>query len=51
MSQFLPTNRFKWIGLKESDLNQYTCKSSKGSVLKVNLAYRKELCELNNVIF
>ena len=30
MPNFLPTSGFKWIDLKEFDLNKYTSKSSKG---------------------
>ena len=37
MSKFLPTSRFKWIDLKEFDLNKYTSNNSKGSVLEVDL--------------
>ena len=48
MSQFLPTSGFKWIDLKELDLHKYTSNSSKGSILKVDLNYPKELWELNN---
>ena len=48
MPQFLPTSGFTWIDPKEFDLNKYTSHSSKGSVLKVNLEYTKELSELSN---
>ena len=48
MSNFLPTNRFKWTHRKQFDLNKYTTNSSKGCVLKVNLEYPKELRELHN---
>ena len=48
MSEFLPTSGFKWIDLKEFDLNKYTSKSSKGCVLEVDLEYPKELCKLHN---
>ena len=48
MSEFLPTGRFKWIDPKEFDVNKYTCNSSKGCALKVNLEYPKELKELHN---
>ena len=41
MSKFLPASEFKWIGPKESDLNQYTTNSSKGCGLEVDLEYRK----------
>ena len=43
MSKFLPTSRFKWIDIKEFDLNNYTSNSSKGCVLKVDLECPKEL--------
>ena len=46
MSKFLPTSGFKWIDPKEVNLNGYTSNSSKGCVLKVDLEYPKELCEL-----
>ena len=36
------------IDQKEFDLNKYTSKSSKGSVLEVDLEYPKELRELHN---
>ena len=42
--QFLPTNWFKWIDLKEFNLNKYTSDSSKGCVLE----HIKELHELHN---
>ena len=48
MSKFLPTSGFKWIDLKEFDLNKYTSNSSKGCVLKVDLEYPEELRELHN---
>ena len=32
MSKFLQTSGFKWIDLKEFDLNKYTSNSSKGCV-------------------
>ena len=48
MSKFLPTSGFKWINLKELDLNKYTSNSLKGCVLEVNLEYPKELRELHN---
>ena len=48
MSKFLPTSGFKWIDLKELDLNKYTSNSLKGCVLEVNLEYPKELRELHN---
>ena len=48
MSKFLPTSGFKWIDLKEFDLNNYTSNSSKGCILKVSLEYPKELWELHN---
>ena len=48
MSKFLPTSGFKWIDLKEFDLNKYTSNSSKGCVLEVDLEYRKELRVLHN---
>ena len=48
MSKFLPTNEFKWIDLKEFELNKYTSNSSKGCVLEFDLEYPKELRELHN---
>ena len=41
ISKFLPTSGFKWTDLKE--LNKFTSTSSKGSLLKVDLKYLKEL--------
>ena len=48
MSKFLPTNEFKWIDLKEFELNKYTSNSSKGCVFEFDLEYPKELRELHN---
>ena len=48
MSEVLPTGRFKWIDHNEFDVNKYTCNSSKGCALKVNLEYPKEFKELHN---
>ena len=48
MSKFLPTSGFRWIDLKEFDLNKYTRNSSKGCILEVDLKYPKELKELHN---
>ena len=48
MSKFLPTSEFKWIDVKESDLNKYTTNRLKGCVLEVDPAYPRELCELHN---
>ena len=45
MSKFLLTIRFKWIDLKEFDLNKYTSNSSKGCVLEVNLEFNLEYLE------
>ena len=41
--QCLPISCFKWIDLKECDLNKYTGKSLKGCVLKVDFEYSKKL--------
>ena len=48
MSKFLPAGGFKWINLRDFDINKYTCNSSKGCVLEVDLEYPKELRELQN---
>ena len=48
ISKFLPTSGFKWIDLKECDLNKYASNSSKGCILEVDIEYLKELCELHN---
>ena len=48
MSKFLPTSGFKWIDLKEFDLNKYTSNSSKGCAFEVGLEYPKALRELHN---
>ena len=48
MSKSLPTIGFKWIDTKEFDLNKYTSNSSKGSILKYDIEYPKELRELHN---
>ena len=48
MSNFLPTNGFKWINHKEFDLNKHSGKSSKVCVPEVDVEYPKELRELHN---
>ena len=48
MSEFLPTNEFKYIHLKEFDLNKYTSSSSKGYVPEADFEYPKALQELHN---
>ena len=48
MSRFLPASHFKWIDLKEFDLNKYTSNSLIGCVLEVDLECTKELQELHN---
>ena len=48
MSKFLSTSEFKWIDLKEFDLNRYTRNSTKGCFLEVDLEYPTELRELLN---
>ena len=48
MPKFLPTCGFKWIDPKTFDLNKYSCNSSEGCVLEVDLEYPKELRELKN---
>ena len=48
MSKILPTCSFKWLDLKEVDLNKYTSNSSKGCALEVDLEYPKELRGLHN---
>ena len=45
MSKFRSTSGFKWINLKEFDLDKYAKNSLKGCVLKVNHKYPKELRE------
>ena len=48
MSKLLPSSGFKWRDLKEFGLNEFTTNSLKARVLKVDLEYPKELCELHN---
>ena len=48
ISKLPPTSEFKWIDLKESDLNKYSSNSTKGCVLEVDLVHPKELRELHN---
>ena len=43
MSNFFPTSGFKWIYLKEFDLNEHISNGSKIWVLEVDLMYLKEL--------
>ena len=47
MYKFLPRSDFKWIDLKEFDLNKYTSNSSRVCILEVGLEYPKELQELH----
>ena len=51
MSKFQPASNFKWIDPKNCDSNKYNRNSSKAYVLKVDLAYPKELLELHNDYF
>ena len=48
MSKLLPSSGFKWRDPKEFGLNKFTTNSLKARVLKVDLEYPKELCELHN---
>ena len=48
MAKFLPKCGFKWIDLKEFDLNKYASNGSKGCVVEVDLEYPKDLQELHN---
>ena len=48
MSNFFPTSGFKWIYLKEFDLNEHISNGSKIWVLEVDLMYLKELRQLQN---
>ena len=43
MSKFLPASGFKWIDLKEFDLNEYIYNTSKECVFEVDLKYSKEM--------
>ena len=47
MSKFRSTSGFKWIDLKEFDLDKYAKNSLKGCVLKVDHEYPKELREIH----
>ena len=47
MSKFLPISRLKQIDPKEFKLSKYTSNSSKGCVIKVDLEYPKESCDLH----
>ena len=48
MPKFLPTGGFKWKDPKAFDSNRYSSNSSAGFVLKVDIEYPKESCELHN---
>ena len=48
MSKFSPTSGFKWVDLKELDLNRYSSNSSKRCILEVDCKYPKELLEQQN---
>ena len=39
MSKLLPAGRLKWIDPKEFESNKYTCSSSTGCALEVDLEY------------
>ena len=43
MPEFLSKSGFKLVDAKELYLNKFTCNSSKGCVLKIDLEYFKEL--------
>ena len=51
MSKFLPISGFKWIDLKEFDLNKYTSNSSKGCVFEVDLEYPKNFTNYTMISF
>ena len=51
MSKFLPISGFKWIDLKEFDLNKYTSNSSKGCVFEVDLEYPKNYTNYTMISF
>ena len=46
MSKFLPTSGFKWTDPKEFHFNKSISDSSKGFVLKVDLAYPKRVMRI-----
>ena len=48
MSNFFPTSGFKWVDLKEFDLNEYISNGSKRCALEDDLKYLKELRQLQN---
>ena len=48
MSKFLAISGFKWINLKEFDLDKYTSHSQRRCVLEVDPQYLKDLRELHN---
>lgn len=48
MSQPLPYGNFKWIHLKEGDLEKYTDHTKKGIILEVDLEYPDDLHDLHN---
>ena len=51
MSQFLPTDNFRWMTEKQIDkihLTKYKEDSSKGLILEVDLEYPEELHDLHN---
>ena len=51
MSQYLPTEKFRWMTKKEIDkidLAKYKDDGKKGLILEVDLKYPKELHDLHN---
>ena len=51
MSQYLPTDNFKWMSDKEIskiDLGKYKSDGKNGLILEVNLEYPQELHDMHN---
>ena len=51
MSQYVPTDNFKWMTdkeIKRLNLGKYSADSKRGFILEVDLEYSKELHDLHN---
>ena len=48
MNKFLATCGFKWIVPNDFDLNKYSSNNLKDCVLKIEIKYPKQLCDIHN---
>ena len=47
-NKFLATCGFKWIVPNDFDLNKYSSNNLKDCVLKIEIKYPKQLCDIHN---